>query len=97
MQLISKKGRTAGRPGAHPQEKLQVLLVGLDHLLDHLTDDRTCLAAGQVAVVAVFQVDAHLVGGLHLKLIHRGLGLGDVQLVAVLTGHIENLLSVVER
>ena len=63
------------------------------HLLDHLTADRTCLAAGQVAVVAVFQVDAHLVGGLHLKLIHRGLGLGDVQLVAVLAGHIENLLS----
>ena len=34
-----------------------------------------------------------LIGGLHLKLIHRGLGLGDVQLVAVLAGHIENLLS----
>ena len=28
-------------------------------------------------------------GGLHLKLIHSGLGLGNVQLAAVLTGHIE--------
>lgn len=29
-------------------------------VLDHLAADRACLAAGQVAVVAVFQVDAHL-------------------------------------
>ena len=55
-----KRERPADRPGAPPQEKLQILLVGLDHLLDHLAADRACLAAGQVAVVAVFQVDAHL-------------------------------------
>ena len=39
---------------------LQILLVRLDHLLDHLAADRTRLAAGQVAVVTVLQVDAHL-------------------------------------
>ena len=40
--------------------KLQVLLVGLDHLLDHLAADGTGLPGGQVAVVALLQVDAHL-------------------------------------
>lgn len=39
---------------------LQVLLVALDHLLNHLAADRAGLAAGQVAVIAVLQVDAHL-------------------------------------
>ena len=42
------------------EEALQVLLVGLDHLLDHLAADRTGLTAGQVAVVTVLQVDADL-------------------------------------
>lgn len=37
-----------------------VLFVLLDHLLDHLAADRTGLAAGQVAVVALLQIDAHL-------------------------------------
>ena len=48
-----------GRP-FRSSGKLQVLLVGLDHLLDHLAADRAGLAAGQVAVIAVLQVDAHL-------------------------------------
>ena len=39
---------------------LQVLLVGLDHLLDHLAADRAGLAGGQVTVVALLQVDADL-------------------------------------
>ena len=42
------------------EEWLHILLVGLDHLLDHLAADGAGLAAGQVAVVAVLQVDAHL-------------------------------------
>ena len=41
-------------------DTLQVLLVGLDHLLDHLAADRAGLAAGQVTVVAFLQVDANL-------------------------------------
>ena len=39
---------------------LQALLIGLDHFLDHLATHRTGLAAGEVAVVAFLQVDAHL-------------------------------------
>ena len=37
---------------------LQVLLVALDHLLDHLAADRAGLAGSEVAVVALLEVDA---------------------------------------
>ena len=52
-----KKERTA--------EKLSVfallhpLLVGLDHLLDHLAADGAGFTRGQVSVVAVLQIHAH--------------------------------------
>lgn len=36
------------------------LLVSFDHLLDHLSADRTGLTGGQVAVVTFLQVDADL-------------------------------------
>ena len=39
---------------------LQAVLVGLDHLLNHLAAHRTGLLAGQIAVVALLQGDAHL-------------------------------------
>jgi len=39
---------------------LQTALVGLDHLLDHLAADGAGLAAGQVAVVTLLQVDTDL-------------------------------------
>ena len=42
---------------------LHAVLVGLDHLLDHLAADRTGLAAGEVAVVTALQVDTNLSGG----------------------------------
>ena len=71
---------------------LQVLLVALDHLFDHLAADRAGLAGGQIAVVALLEVDADLAGGFHLELVHSGLGLGDVELVAVLAGHNDFLL-----
>ena len=38
--------------------KLHVALVGLDHLLDHLAADGAGFTAGQVAIVAVLEVDA---------------------------------------
>ena len=38
---------------------LQTLLVSLDHLLDHLAADGASLTGGQVAVVAVLQINAH--------------------------------------
>ena len=39
---------------------LQVLLVALDHLFNHLAADRAGLAGGQIAVVALLEVDADL-------------------------------------
>ena len=39
---------------------LQTLLVSLDHLLDHLAADGAGLTGGQVTVVTVGQIDAHL-------------------------------------
>ena len=39
---------------------LETLLVGLDHFLDHLTADGTGLLRGQIAVVALLEVDANL-------------------------------------
>ena len=41
-------------------DTLQVLLVGLDHFLDHLAADRAVLTGGQIAVVAFLQIDADL-------------------------------------
>ena len=58
---FDKKQR--GQPfGGHPRRHwlLQALLVGLNHLLDHLSADRTGFTAGQVAVVAFLQVHANL-------------------------------------
>ena len=51
--------RTALKPSAFVRIWLQVLLVGLDHLLDHLAAHAAGLTRGQVAVVAVLQVDAN--------------------------------------
>ena len=39
---------------------LQALLVGLNHLLDHLAADGAGFPGGQMTVVAVGQVDADL-------------------------------------
>ena len=39
---------------------LHGVLVGLDHLLDHLAADGAGFTGGQVAVVALLQVDADL-------------------------------------
>lgn len=61
-------------------------------MFDHLAADRAGLAGGQIAVVALLEVDADLAGGFHLELVHSGLGLGDVELVAVLAGHNDFLL-----
>ena len=60
----------------------QALLVSLHHLLDHLAADGTGLLGGQVTVVTLLQVDAHLVGGLHLETVQALASLGnDVLLV----------------
>ena len=63
--VFSRKSR--GSYGAHVldhlaegKDSLHVPLVGLDHLLDHLAADGAGFAGGQVAVIAVLQVDADL-------------------------------------
>ena len=56
---IRRKGQPY--PAAPSGDRLlQALLVGLDHLLDHLAADGAGLTGGQVAVVAVLEVDANL-------------------------------------
>ena len=64
------------------------------HLLDHLAADGAGFAGGQVAVVALLEVDADLIGGLHLELVHGLLGLGDVDAVAgrIVAAHNRSLL-----
>ena len=59
------------------------------HLLDHLAADGAGLARGQVAVVAVSQVNTDFLGGLHLETIHSLPGLGDIQLIVVIVAHID--------
>ena len=39
---------------------LHAVFIGGDHLFDHLSTIRTGLTGGQVAVVALLQIDAHL-------------------------------------
>ena len=51
------------------------------HVLDHLAADGAGLTGGDVAVVAVLEVDAHLVSGLHLEAVHGLTGLGNHDLV----------------
>lgn len=51
------------------------------YVLDHLAADGTGLAAGQIAVVALLQVDADLRGGLHLEAVHRLAGVGVHKIV----------------
>jgi hypothetical protein len=68
------------------------------HLLDHLPTHGAGFAAGQVAVVALLEVDADLIGGLHLELLHALLGLGDVDAVAgrIVVAHDRSLLFLSE-
>ena len=57
------------------------------NLLDHLAADGAGFAGGQVAVVAVGQVDTDFLGSLHLELVHSLTSLGDIDLIVVLVAH----------
>ena len=61
-------------------------------VLDHLAADGASLTGGQVAVVAVGQVDANLLSCLHLELVHCLTSLGNIDLIVVL--HNDTPLSV---
>ena len=61
--ITAKRARPIGRALCLRFAKepfLQVLLVALDHLLDHLAADGAGFAGGQVTVVTVGQVHANL-------------------------------------
>ena len=79
-----------------PGGLLHILLVSLDHLLDHLAADRAGFPGGQVTVVAVLQVNADFLGSLHLELVHSFLGLGNIDPV-VIVAHFVFSPSVIYR
>ena len=79
------------------EDLLQALLVSLNHFLYHLPTNGTCLAGSQVAVVAVGQVDADLLGCLHLETVHCLTGLGDIQLIVVIVAHRKSLLCFLRK
>ena len=63
VKMYKNRGLLQIRSAAVPflrRELLHAALIGLDHLLDHLAADAAGFTRGQVAVVAVLQVDAHL-------------------------------------
>ena len=51
------------------------------YVLDHLAADGAGLAGGEVAVVALLQVDANLGSGLLLEQLHRLTRFGDIVLL----------------
>ena len=67
------------------------------HLLDHLAADGAGFTAGQVAVVAALQVEAHFLSDKHLETVHGLAGLGDIQLVVVRVAHLGSLLCFLRR
>ena len=82
-------GKTSGfacRPISFAVNKLLAcldgVLVGLDHLLDHLTADRTCLAGGQLTVVTLVESYADFACCFHLEFLQCFLCLGNKSLVA---------------
>ena len=58
------------------------------HVLDHLAADGAGFAGGQVAVIAVLQVDADLGGGFHLELVHGFTGFRDVDVGRITVRHV---------
>ena len=52
-------------------------------MFDHLAANGTGLTAGQIAIVALLQVDANLLGGLHLELVQGLTGAGNHGLVGI--------------
>ena len=61
-------------------------------IFDHLAADRAGFPGGQVAVVAVGQVDTNLLGSLHLETVHSFAGLGNIDLIVIGIAHIHSLL-----
>lgn len=59
------------------------------HLFDHLAADRTGFTGGQVAVVALLEVDADFAGSFHLELIEGFTSLRDNRIVGRIVRHVK--------
>lgn len=57
---------------------LHAFFVGLDHLFDHLAADGARLAGGEVAVIALLEVDAKLARDFIFHVVQRALGRGTL-------------------
>ena len=66
------------------------------HLLDHLAAHGAGFAGSQVAVVAIGQIYADLLGCLHLETVHGLTSLGDIQLI-VIVAHCNSLLCFLRK
>ena len=62
------------------------------HVLDHLAADGAGLTGGQVAVVAVGQVDTNFLCRLQLEAVHCLTGLRNIDLVVIGIAHFHTLL-----
>ena len=82
-----------GISGRNTTDSLKLFSSSGTHVLAQLATDGAGLTGGQVAVVAVLEVHADLIGGLHLELVHGLTGLGDVDLAGrIIAAHIRSLL-----
>ena len=77
-RFLAQKIRAAPAGAAPFTEEIKLLvghiaghavLVGLDHLLDHLAADRACLTGGQITVIALVEIYTNFVCSLHLELL----------------------------
>ena len=79
------KNPCPGIPGQGPFAQRGKLFdrvfVALNHLFDHLAANRASLAGSQVAVIALLQGNANLVGSFHLELFHSLLSFRDNDIV----------------
>ena len=74
---------------------------GLDHFLDHLSADGTCLFRGKVSVVSLLKINADFVRSFHLKLGKSSFSLGNEILIvchyySLLCGKFSDNFSVAE-
>ena len=87
---MQKKSLCRGRGLRNISDRLLIVVldgvfVGFYHLFHHLTADGACFLGGEVAVVALLEVDANLACGLHLEFVECFLCLGNESFIAA--GH----------
>ena len=88
--IFSDEYSVKNPPRSHIHKKFMILAVGIvlygifvrfNHLFDHLTADGTCFFGGEVAVIALLEVNADFCGCFHFEFIERFLCFGNEILV----------------